>query len=241
MPDETPTISDAEIAAAFHVVRGRLLEWLGTGGDDRDDRTPIEWIVRRYQGMEPASARSLAAACARALLDPEPKVRSGAIHFFSALLEADDDGALLDAVNHHAELFGEIPDPFQEDAVLGEELLRVATVRLDPKEPAQLETLRRLLLGCGRAEAFVAWMMRHDLDWVEANAVAILRGSPAATQYLLVNLVRYGRPVLPVVAALRGVIPAATLEHASPRPADRRASGRGARLAHVNGRAWSDR
>lgn len=225
MADTDPQKNSAEVASTRDLVRKRMLEWFGGGTDDRDDGSPEEWIVRRYCDMAPAQQKSLARACALSLTDPEPKVRGGAIQFFSDLLDAADDGLLLDAVRNHARLFKGVPDPFIPDSTLWEELLRTTTGRLNLQDPNQRDIVREFALTLGQAEIMISRLWRSDMAWVEAHLIDILRGSPQATAVVLYNLVEHKRPLLPVIESLLGIVAPTTLAEAirAKLPADQQA------------------
>ncbi len=201
-------------ARAQALLRGRLLEW--EGGMNRDDRTPVEWLVRRYHAMDREEAAALAQACAAALRAPEAALRAGALRFFADTPEAGDDGALLRAWRDHRADFDGVPDPWVPELGrdLGAQLARVVAARVRAGDTEAVTLLQREALSPGRAGPVIAALFYLDLPWVEAHAAEIVKGSPGALKAVLYNLQRRGRPVLSLIQALAASLPASDLREA---------------------------
>ncbi|MBI2570529.1 MAG: hypothetical protein HYV63_26300 [Candidatus Schekmanbacteria bacterium] len=191
---------------ALELVRSRLKSWY-PGGMDPDDHTPAQWLVRRWAELDREEAARLARACARLLIDPDPELRMGAIHFFASVRDAPDEGALARGLDEHAGLFDGVAAPWPFDGDLRQELGRTLAARARPGDAPLLELLHREALVPGRAGPIIAGLMRADLAWVESHAAEILRLSPRALQPLLYNLQRDSRPVLPLLRSVAGELP----------------------------------
>jgi hypothetical protein len=183
----------------YELVRDQLLKWTyGT----RDDRTPAEELVRYYRTLPPEPAEALALACGRALTDPEPRVRAGALRFFADLDDAPDGGALREALLRHEALFRGVPDPHAPGEELYPLLLKVAAARARAEDRELVSALTRAALSPGGAGPTLAALIDLDPAWVTGHAAEIVRSTPDVLKALLWRMGWRRHDVVGLVRAL---------------------------------------
>lgn len=201
-----PYFSDFD--SAYAMVRSRMLHWTPSDGMDRDDRTPVEFLTRLYDALPGKDRKVLVEACLKALLDPESKVRSGAIMFFEFLYNIDVSDALIDVITNHGELFEGIPNPWREnEGNLYGDLAFVISQRAKKGDQRVIQFLRKEALKPGKAIHVITALIRANKQWVLSNVEDIIRNSPDALGPLLWNIRDDPANVLTIVRKILNVLP----------------------------------
>ncbi len=144
-----------------------------------------QWLARLWNALEPEHQPCVARCIARQLTSPHARTRSEAIRFFQSC-PANDEGALLVALETRTELYEGVEDPIAgATADLRGELLRAIANDLERARRA-IERLRLEALRPGGG-TIVLGLLQADPSWVRENAATIVKANPGAYQTLLVN------------------------------------------------------
>ena len=206
--DKEANYLNAGQATLDRTVRARLADWLW-GHPNRDDRSPVELLVRGWRQLDAEGGLRVARACGKLLRDPDVKVRGGAVMFFQGASKADDEGALLAALQDASELYDGVKDPWNDDSEqdLRAELARALAMRLR-MHPEYLEAVRGEALRPGRGGVVLAGLSKVDPEWVVEQLGDILETVPHAFEVVLFNLdwAGHDRDALVAVQKVRGLI-----------------------------------
>lgn len=154
------------------------------------DQTQASWVARLCVRLEGTThARSVAAAVAAHLTDPDVMVRTRAVRFFTTLggryIEVARPDELL---RTHAALFEGVPNAFKDisrEPSLAEALWRLLGNEV-ARTPALRDLAREIAMDPARATYPVFYaLVEGDVDWFDANAEALVRANPTRVKDLL--------------------------------------------------------
>jgi hypothetical protein len=181
----------------------------------RGERHALDGLLRHYKAKDAKDQASMASEFADLLTDSDPRVRDGAVVFFSKTNTADEHEALLDAWKH-LELYEGVQESWYPDGrdlrdLLGGALSR-RTVRGERED--LLDAMKAEALVPGRGQNVLSGLIPADPDWVRANFVEVVRRSPEALAGLLMWLSMLGVQPEAVIGPALGHVPDQTIKSA---------------------------
>jgi len=196
-------LSDQTDFAAL--AREALLGGGGLGGLP-NDVLPLDAVDRLHADLAGTPYADRLSRGIAASLDAEPFVRYQALLFFEKHPQAAGAERIDDIVAGDRSLFEGVVET-TANADLGFGLLRALGARALAADGRARDLARREALAAGRALGVIAFITRADPDWAEANAEAIVRGTPGALGPLLFQLQLLERDIVPVGERLARLVP----------------------------------
>lgn len=148
----------------------------------RDQRSVFDHLIEKWEAGE--NREELEAGFRELISDPDPRLKSAAVEFFSGR-NADDNGLMLKALQDYPEEFRDVKRHWYSGETTLLCLLLMSAAKLAVLDSSVIAIIRKEVFDPISKTYALQGLMRHDTGWLVENVSDIVKGDAEVLRALL--------------------------------------------------------
>jgi hypothetical protein len=156
----------------------------------RDQRSVFDHLIEKWEAGE--NREDLETDFRELIFDPDPRLKSAAVEFFSGR-NADDNGLMLTALQDYPEEFRDVKRHWYSGETTLLCLLLMSAAKLAVLDSSVIAIIRKEVFDPICKTYALQVLMRHDTSWLTENVSDIVKGDAEVLRALLHAARMFGR------------------------------------------------